>query len=557
MVILQLSISQFGKLKDKTIALRPGMNVITGDNESGKSTIASFIRAMIYGIEEDSAEYVRFLPYGFTGGVFGGAMKVLVDGAFFEVFRNFLSGAEELRVTKQSDGSIVDDPDYWLLKAVSGVSRDRYLETGFAAQFSLQQDLRKWSGSSTGLQGAEELRIRNRYRKAQKILVGKRESFENKADPAIAAQYEEVTRETREKEERLSARSEEQKKNTEKLFRMTDDLEKDRKRVETENREYLEKLKNNMIQSKQALEPFAGIDTRKKSKNILGTIFLTVGIALFALVVYGRFAYQIFFQDHPWFYYMLGAFGLAAAVFIAGLVLTILSAVKNARLRKAKETLLLLQPKAEEAEREYQYYIDHRGEMEQKIDRQAFREESIAALQSRQAILDAELDKLQKEVRSLHEIETELRGKYNEQQSIDLEIRSLDLAIESFEKLGATKSAERNEALQRNATNFLGVLQKRKKDRIIIADDNTTSVISENGELVLSDLSMSAAQEVVLCIRLAGVEENDPNRTLPIVLDDVFAGFDTERLNSCLNLLRSLSRQVVLFSSQGRERRLL
>ena len=101
------------------------------------------------------------------------------------------------------------------------------------------------------------------------------------------------------------------------------------------------------------------------------------------------------------------------------------------------------------------------------------------------------------------------------------------------------------------------MLSRRKKDRILISEDNTASVLSENGELALSDLSMSAAQEVILAIRLAGVEETDPNRTLPIILDDVFAGFDTERLNSCLNLLRSLSRQVVLFSSQSRERRLL
>ena len=557
MVILQLNIAQFGKLKDKTIALRPGMNVITGENESGKSTIASFICAMIYGIEPDSAEYVRFLPYGFTGGVFGGAMKVLVDGSFFEVFRNFLSGSEELRVTKQSDGSIVDDPDYWLVKAASGVSRERYLETGFAAQFSLQRDLRKWSGSSTGLQGAEELRIRNRYRKAQKILEAKRNGFESREDPAVAAQYQEVAREAQEKEERLAVRSEEQEKNAGKLSRMIEDLEKDRKRVETENREYEEKLKNNMLQSKQALEPYAGIDTRRRSRNIAGSILLTVGAALFALVFYGRFAWQIFSAEHPWFYYMLGAFGLAAGIFIAGLVLTILSAVKNGKLKKAKETIQYLQPQAEEAERAYQHYTDHREELEQKIDRQAFREESIEALKSRQAILDLELDKLQKEVRSLREIEEELRGKYEEQQSIELEIRSLNLAIESFEKLGATKSAERNEMLQKNATEFLLALQKRKKDRIIIADDNSTSVISENGELALSDLSMSAAQEVLLCIRLAGVEETDPNRTLPIVLDDVFAGFDTERLNSCLNLLRSLSRQVILFSSQSRERKLL
>ena len=67
MVILELKIAAFGKLKDRVIPLRPGMNVITGDNESGKSTIGAFILAMLFGAEADSTEYTRYLPYGFEG----------------------------------------------------------------------------------------------------------------------------------------------------------------------------------------------------------------------------------------------------------------------------------------------------------------------------------------------------------------------------------------------------------------------------------------------------------------------------------------------------------
>ena len=130
-------------------------------------------------------------------------MKVLVDGAFYEVFRNFLAGSEELRVTKQSDGTVVDDPYFWLIKAVSGVSRERYEETGFAAQFSLQQDLRKWNGSAANPRGSEELKIRNQYRKARKVLAEKRTEFENRIDPEAGDSYERVVAEADEKEQRL------------------------------------------------------------------------------------------------------------------------------------------------------------------------------------------------------------------------------------------------------------------------------------------------------------------------------------------------------------------
>lgn len=49
MIIKELKIKNFGKLKDKTITFDNGCNVIFGNNESGKTTIITFIRFMIYG----------------------------------------------------------------------------------------------------------------------------------------------------------------------------------------------------------------------------------------------------------------------------------------------------------------------------------------------------------------------------------------------------------------------------------------------------------------------------------------------------------------------------
>lgn len=49
MKIKKLSIASFGKIKDKTFFLGDGLNVVYGNNESGKSTIVSFIRYMLFG----------------------------------------------------------------------------------------------------------------------------------------------------------------------------------------------------------------------------------------------------------------------------------------------------------------------------------------------------------------------------------------------------------------------------------------------------------------------------------------------------------------------------
>ena len=61
MKIKELRLKNFGKFTNKEIHFSDGMNVIYGENESGKSTLYTFIRAMLFGLE-------RGIPDGSTGG---------------------------------------------------------------------------------------------------------------------------------------------------------------------------------------------------------------------------------------------------------------------------------------------------------------------------------------------------------------------------------------------------------------------------------------------------------------------------------------------------------
>ena len=51
MLITRLKVNYFGKFSDKEIELKPGINLIYGENEAGKSTLHAFIRGMLFGIE--------------------------------------------------------------------------------------------------------------------------------------------------------------------------------------------------------------------------------------------------------------------------------------------------------------------------------------------------------------------------------------------------------------------------------------------------------------------------------------------------------------------------
>ena len=93
MKILNLKINNFGKLSNKEIEISDGINVIYGENESGKSTLLKFIMGMFYGLSKNKngkfiSDYERYSPW--NGGEFSGKIEYqLKNGKKYKVFREF------------------------------------------------------------------------------------------------------------------------------------------------------------------------------------------------------------------------------------------------------------------------------------------------------------------------------------------------------------------------------------------------------------------------------------------------------------------------------------
>ena len=49
MIIKRVAIKNFGRIHDRTMEFAPGMNVLYGENESGKTTTHTFVKSMLYG----------------------------------------------------------------------------------------------------------------------------------------------------------------------------------------------------------------------------------------------------------------------------------------------------------------------------------------------------------------------------------------------------------------------------------------------------------------------------------------------------------------------------
>ena len=93
MKINKIKINSYGKLKNKQIDLKDGINIIYGKNEAGKSTILRFIVNSFYGISKNKkgkeySDYERYLPW--NNEEFSGNIEYELDNkAEYEIHRDF------------------------------------------------------------------------------------------------------------------------------------------------------------------------------------------------------------------------------------------------------------------------------------------------------------------------------------------------------------------------------------------------------------------------------------------------------------------------------------
>lgn len=139
MVIEKLNIVSFGHLSNREIVLGPNINVIEGDNESGKSTVAAFIKFILYGIKDKGDVAERKLYINWNGTTASGSMTVFADGKHIKIERTLTVDAES--GTSRENVRMTDiDTGLALYKgkcpgeALFGVPEDVFVGTAFVRQ---------------------------------------------------------------------------------------------------------------------------------------------------------------------------------------------------------------------------------------------------------------------------------------------------------------------------------------------------------------------------------------------------------------------------------------
>jgi uncharacterized protein YhaN len=110
MIIKTLHLKAFGKFKDKTIGFEPGLNLVYGMNEAGKTTVQTFIQGMFFGFYKPyrkkktyDVEYEKYLPWKQFD--YSGSLIYEVDGREIRLERNFLRGKDSLNIFDNTTGT--------------------------------------------------------------------------------------------------------------------------------------------------------------------------------------------------------------------------------------------------------------------------------------------------------------------------------------------------------------------------------------------------------------------------------------------------------------------
>jgi uncharacterized protein YhaN len=139
MYLKKCYVSSFGKLKDYTLEFNNGLNTVKEDNGWGKTTLATFIKVMFYGIDNGrkgilDSERKKYKPWNSTE-KFGGYIEFDRNGKTFRLERYFGNKESEdtVRLTDVATGKDYKDTDN-LGKRIFGIDEDGFKSTTYFGQ---------------------------------------------------------------------------------------------------------------------------------------------------------------------------------------------------------------------------------------------------------------------------------------------------------------------------------------------------------------------------------------------------------------------------------------
>ena len=143
----KLKMNYFGRFHNYELELKPGINLIYGENEAGKTTLHTFMKGMLFGIERARGRgaaskddiYMKYLPWDYPG-AYRGQMDILLQGRDYRLLRSFHGNDKSFTVLDLETGREVTLADGMISELIPGLTEAAYRNTVSIGQLNARTD---------------------------------------------------------------------------------------------------------------------------------------------------------------------------------------------------------------------------------------------------------------------------------------------------------------------------------------------------------------------------------------------------------------------------------
>lgn len=560
MIIKKIELTHFGKFHLKVIDFTPGLNVVYGRNEAGKSTIHAFVRSMLFGIS-DSAQgreiYEKYLPWE-SPEDFKGRMWIVKDGHCYRIERCFLKEKESLKLVDETAGEALEPAARKLKGLLEGLTENNYLNTICIEQLEGSSEPQLADELSSLMINAGQSRsVRINVEKAKSLLTTRREKLANALENSSNGDIESCDKQISEVESKINQLQKQKYIREGQKRELSKKLEEQKKQADEEMLSYereRDELRRSYEAAKKAYDNAPQTDEDDlKVRNYSWITLLVLTILFFGAAVYMYIKWKLSTQMY---------FNVTTALACFSFMCLVGTIVAYRRAERDRESLVDNIKVNSKLKRSLEESITAFEECKKREPQSL--EERCKPLLEKQTQADMEvtslvqrLDDEWKNHSRLSDKSRKLKQADETNQKLKEEIEAVDLALNAITRVTTRNHDTFGNLLNNEASKLLSQITNGKYDKVTVGRDMKVMIHTGDRSVPIEGVSRGTIEQVYLCMRVAAAKLLWQKEAMPFLFDDVFAYYDDERLEAAMRMLKSCGHQTIIFSCHQREDRLL
>lgn len=575
MYLNKLLLKDFGKFHNKEVTLKPGLNLIYGENESGKSTVKEFIVGMLYGIDKSRGLAARLDTYElhkpFYESGYSGKAYINFQGKNHLIERSFLRYNRTVSVLDVQAGREVTLRNANTLHGTMfDLDKNTYVNTlcigehGAAPGKELANELDNYLANLTTTGSADidkQAAIDNLKERRREFDTKLIQKMLDKIDDELTAyatvdeELAEIRRQIRENDEELAIETERRKREARKLV---DESQKNDSEDEDETTDDSEELTYEDIRKQYEAEKQAEEEAKAKGEDPdadkapkLDGDLLDDEDDPFP---------KKKLTDQLWFIFLTGIFVVA----VIALMVSILPFEKGVRQLFIICTALFvivtivegLYAKSEIEENggtpSDDEFLRMIYKMERKAETKSVEEIDMSfakAFTDRKIDLQADQKVILDKCAKRDELREEYAVYKNKLDNSERELHAINLAINTINEVSKEIHNDLGFIINNNISDIVSRITNGKYTDVYLDENLHVLVRENNGYVGIEYLSAGTIEQIYLAVRLS-VARFLCRDKMPLIIDDIFTNYDERRLMNTLDCLKTIdTEQIVLLTS--------